>query len=121
MSICSKSPERVAKAAHATGSRALSKFSHRFSPRKFTQAQLYTCLVLKMFFKTDYRGIESILRDSPNLCAAIGMKGVPHFTTLQKAEHRILRSSAARSLLKELIFFGAQKEGSVRQRRLNRF
>lgn len=102
---------KIIKVAHSTACKALPEFSHRFSPKKFTQAQLYACLVLKMFFKTDYRGVESILSDSPNLYAAIGMKKVPHFTTLQKAEHGILKSSTAHRLLEELICFGAEKKG----------
>jgi hypothetical protein len=36
--------------------RALLLYSHRNSPKKFTQHQLFACLVLKNFLRTDYRG-----------------------------------------------------------------
>jgi len=39
------------------GQKYLDKYSHHFSPKTFTQAQLFACLVLKQFFTTDYRGI----------------------------------------------------------------
>jgi hypothetical protein len=35
----------------------LPEYAHRFSPRKFTQPQLFVCLTLKTFFNMDYRGI----------------------------------------------------------------
>jgi hypothetical protein len=36
-------------AALATAQRALPLYSHRCSPKKFTQHQLFACLVLKSF------------------------------------------------------------------------
>ena len=52
----SKSPKRVMMTAYVTAQRALPAYAHRFSPKKFTQHQLFACLVLKEFLKTDYRG-----------------------------------------------------------------
>ena len=99
MSTTSKSPRKVADAALAVGKDALADYSHRFSPRKFTQPQLLVCLVLKEFYKTDYRGITAILADNSSLCRAIGLKKVPHYTTVQKAGQRLLRSGPVRQLL----------------------
>ncbi len=70
-----------------------------YSPQKFTQPQLFVCLVLKIFFKTDYRGIVAVLNDSPDLCECFDLTSVPHFTTLQKASQRLLRLKVAKSLL----------------------
>ena len=103
MSTTSKSPRRVLLAAYAMARDALPDYAHRNSPKKFTQHQLFACLVLKTFHKTDYRGIVAILADSPELCASIGMTCVPHFTTLQKAERRILAVKAGSALLKASI------------------
>jgi hypothetical protein len=47
--------------------RVLPAFSHRFSPQKFTQSQLFACLVLREVLKTDYRGLTDFLRDCPDL------------------------------------------------------
>jgi hypothetical protein len=99
MSTTSKSPRKVALVAVEVGTEALAQYAHRFSPKKFTQPQLFACLVLKQFFRTDYRGITAILADMPSLCEAIGLRKVPHFTTLQKACRRLLRAASAQKLL----------------------
>src|SRR5437879_2873737 len=99
MSTLSKSPVRVARAALAVATKALRPYAHKFSPKLFTQPQLFACLVLKTFFKTDYRGLTALLQDLPDLRRAIGLRGVPHFTTLHKASQRLLRQPRARRLL----------------------
>jgi hypothetical protein len=86
-------------AAVATAKQALPPYSHRNSPRKFTQHQLFACLVLKNFLKTDYRGIVAHLTDCPSLVGTLGLARVPHYTTLQKAARRLLASLPARRLL----------------------
>jgi len=86
MSITSKSPKKVLKTSFEIGKEAFADYSHRCSPKKFTQPQLFACLVLKAFFQTDYRGIEEILQDSPDWAGEIGLNEIHHFTTLQKAE-----------------------------------
>ncbi len=69
---------------------ALPACSHRFSPKKFTQHQRFTCLILKESLKTDYRGLVEILADCDSLRVAIELEYVPHFTTGQKAADRLL-------------------------------
>ena len=95
----SKSPRKVAAAALAVGQDTFRNYRHKFSPKKFTQPQLFACLALKTFFKTDYRGIQEILQDCSDLTSALGLKKVPHFTTLQKAADHLLRLPQARQLL----------------------
>ena len=99
MSTTSKSPRKVALVALEVGKEALPAYCHRFSPKVFTQPQLFACLVLKEFFKADYRGIMGILADTPSLRDAIGLKKVPHGTTLQKASQRLLCNAAVQRLL----------------------
>jgi transposase len=99
MSITTKSPKKVASAALRVAARTLPLYAHRFSPQKFSQPQLFACLVLKTFFKTDYRGICSYLADLPELRRTIGLKTVPHFTTLHKASQRLLAVEACKNLL----------------------
>jgi len=50
----------------AVAEQALRLYSHRFSPQRFTQPQLFACLAIKTFFKTDYRGAAAILADLPD-------------------------------------------------------
>jgi hypothetical protein len=89
----------VAMVALAVGKDAFSDYSHKYSPKKFTQPQLFACLVLKAFEKKDYRGIAKLLLDCSDLREAIGLTRVPHFTTLQKASGRLLQLSHVRRLL----------------------
>ena len=65
-----KSPLALAKATLAVANEALGPYSHRFSRHDFTQAQIFTILVLRQFFRVDYRGIVAILQDSsdPEKC-----------------------------------------------------
>jgi len=93
----------VAQAAYRIAKSSLPEYAHRYSPKKFTQPQLFTCLVLKIFFKTDYRGIVAILSDSPGLCKSFDLVKVPHFTTLQKASKKLLCIAVADKLLKATV------------------
>jgi hypothetical protein len=93
MSTMSKSPKRVLRTAYAVARDALPAYSHRYSPKKFTQHQLFACLVLKEFLKTDYRGVSQHLADCPDLGETIELHVVPHWTTLQKAADRLLKKT----------------------------
>ncbi len=108
MSTTSKSPRRVLQVAYAVAQKALPAYSHRCSPKKFTQHQLFAILTLKAFLKTDYRGVVAMLADTPSWCAVIGLREVPHFTTIEKAEKRLLRSSCAAALLAETVKLGVR-------------
>lgn len=95
----SKSPKRVLREALAVAEASLPAYSHRFSPKVFTQHQLFACLVLRDFYNLTYRGTVGLLADADSLCAAIGLKRAPHFTTLQKAADRLLVQKSFRRLI----------------------
>ena len=99
MSTTSKSPKAVLVAAHAVAAEAIPAYAHRFSPKSYTQHQVFACLVLKAFLKTDYRGVTALLADCPDLRAVIGRRRTPHYTTLQKASKRLLSAEATTPLL----------------------
>ena len=99
MSTTTKSAITVATRALAVGQATLRPFAHRFSPQRYRQPQLFACLVLKVFLKTDYRGIVAHLRDWSDLRRVLGLTRVPHFTTLHKAAKRLLRLRRTRRLL----------------------
>jgi hypothetical protein len=103
VALTSKSPRAVVLAALATARRALPAYSHVCSPKKFTQHQLFACLALKNFLKTDYRGVVAHLADHPTLVAALELTQVPHFTTIEKAAKRLLKSAPARRLLEATV------------------
>src|SRR5215470_1344688 len=98
MSKLTKSPLRVACQALAVATQSLRLYAHKYSPKKYTQPQLFACLVLKTFLKTDYRGVAEHLADHSDVRAALALQAVPHFTTLQKASRRLLRQPRARRL-----------------------
>ena len=94
-----KSPRKVLLVAHAVAVESLAAYSHLFSPRKFTQHQLFALLVLKEYMRCDYRKVAGLLEDSAGLRDAIGLQEVPHYTTIQKASKRLLKLAPARALL----------------------
>lgn len=111
VALTSKSPRRVVLTALATAQRSLPAYSHRYSPKKFTQHQLFSCLVLKNFLKTDYRGVAEHLADNPTLLSLLNLRAVPHFTTLHKASARLLKSRKVQRLLESTIrqYYGRRR------------
>ena len=104
----SKSPEKVLSVAYAVARRTIRPYSHRFSPKKFTQWQLFACLVLKTFLRLDYRKLAEVLKDSPSWRETMELKVVPHFTTFQKASRRLLRFQRARRFLKTTVHWAVR-------------
>ena len=92
-----KSPRRVAREALRVAQDALPAYSGPTSRHDFTQAQLFAILALKTFLKTDYRGIVAFLDDFPELQRDLGLAKVPHYSTLCKAEQRLLKKGASAS------------------------
>jgi hypothetical protein len=106
MAATSKSPRKILTVGYLIGKLTLPDYAHQFSPKTYTQPQLFACLVLKEFLHRDYRGIEELLRDTPELAAVIELKKIPDFTTLQKASQRLLRSANASRLLDMTVRLG---------------
>lgn len=104
MSQSSKSPLAMARAAYAAGQASLPKYAHKFSRHDFNCAQLFAVLVLRKFFKTDYRGVMTYLAEWSELRAALELhKKLPHFTTPQKASVKLLDDALVRKLLTQTL------------------
>lgn len=88
-----KSPLALAREALAIGTEVLPAYAHRNSPHKFTQPQIFALLVLRQHMRLDYRGLIATLEDWPTLRDALGMKGLPHYSTLCYAERRLLKKT----------------------------
>jgi hypothetical protein len=99
MRAMTKSPLRLAREALTLGQSALPAYSGRFSRHDFTQPQLFAILVLKVFLKTDFRGIVAVLSDWPDLARTLGLKKVPHYSTLCYAQERLLEEGKFQGLL----------------------
>jgi hypothetical protein len=70
---------------------ALPTYSSKFSRRDYTQHQLFTILVLKHFFQTDYRGVVQLLHDLSDLRRVLKLTKVPNYATLCYAHQRLLK------------------------------
>jgi len=92
-----KSPLALAKVAFQTAKDSLPAYSHPFSPRRFTQHQLFAILVLRQFLKTDYRGIIQMLKDFSDLRKVLDLKQIPHYSTLCYAEKRLIKKGLLKS------------------------
>lgn len=86
-----KSPAALCDEALKVARQALPLYSSARSRKDFTQHQLFALLVLRQFFKTDYRGICALLRDFSELRERLDLKKVPHYSTLCYAEKRLLK------------------------------
>ena len=97
--ITTKSPIQVLKMAYEIGREVLRNYSHRCSPKTFTQPQLFACLVLKEFLKLDYRSLAAMISDVRELRSVIELRKAPHFTTYEKAAKRLLGARRAKRAL----------------------
>ncbi len=90
-------------------------YSHRNSPQKFTQAQLLTCLILRAYLKTTYRGLIEILEVSELLQKQIGLRRLPHYSTLKRFADRSCIMEIIDAMLMEIVqqFDGESREEAV--------
>jgi len=102
MSKTTKDPIALARAALKAGKAAFPDYSCPKSPHKFTQPQLFALLVLKQFFKRDYRSTVTWVARWSDLREALGLTGVPHYSTLCYAERRLLKKGAPTASLRRL-------------------
>ena len=84
-----RSPLALARQALALAQAALPAYSSAYSRHDFTQPQLFTCLVLMTFLRTNYRGLVAYLQDWSDVRAVLGLERVPHYTTLFYAKDRL--------------------------------
>lgn len=116
MSMTSKSPTKVAALAYAAGKNALPRYAHKCSRKDFTCAQLFAILVLRKFFKQDYRGTAAFLAEWTDLRTILELGDkVPHYTTLQKNNAKLLNDAMLRKLLKQTLeqFYRYPKQAQI--------
>ena len=91
MRSMTKSPLALAKTALKTAQTSFPLYSCPKSPHRFNQHQLFACLVLKEFLKTDFRGLAQLLAEWSDLRSALKLKQVPNYSTFCYAEKRLLK------------------------------
>lgn len=92
-----KSPRAVAREALQLAKDALPAYTSAKSRKDYTSHQLFAILALKTFFKTDYRGVAQLLADLTDLRTDLGLKKVPHYSTLCYAAARLLKKGRSSS------------------------
>jgi len=98
--IITKSPVTLARLALREAEKAIPQYSNPKSRKDFTQSQIFAILVMKAFFKTDYRGIIELLEELSDLREALGLRKIPHYSTLCYAEERILKKTPSELFMK---------------------
>ncbi len=86
-----KSAVSLARAALATGQEALPTYAGKFSRKDFTLPQLFAILVLRKFFRTDYRGMVAMLAEWSDLRRVLKLPKVPNYSTLWYAEQKLMK------------------------------
>ena len=92
-----KSPRAVAREALRVAREAMPAYSSKYSRKDFTQHQLFAILAVKVFLKTDYRGVVAALDDFAELRSDLGLTKVPDHSTLCYAEQRLLKRGTSSS------------------------
>jgi len=89
---------KVARIIYAQTKAVLPRYSHQFSPKKFTLPQLGACVLLSFYFPTgtfgkmSYRDFEELLLMSRELRELPELIEVPNFSTLSRMYHRFRAS-----------------------------
>lgn len=96
MRTMTRSPLKLARTTLALAQRRLPTYGSKYSRKDFTQAQLFTMLVMRQFFRLDYRGFTELLAEWSDLRKVLGLKKIPHHTTLVYAHRRLLEKGAFR-------------------------
>lgn len=95
--------QRTAALAVKLASRRVATYASRFSRRDFTQPQLLACLILRGSMGLTYRGVCDLLHASPVLRETLGLRKVPHFTTLESFANGGQTARITDELLGELL------------------
>lgn len=105
----------VARLSMRLSGRYMQPYSHIKSPKKFTQAQLMTCLILRAFLKTTYRGIIDVLDASEKLQECLGLKRLPHYSTLKYFADRSDTLAIVDAMLADIVGQVVKQSGEVDQ------
>ena len=90
-----KSPIAVAREALRIGRQSLPTYASKFSRRDYTLAQLFALLVLRKFFRTDYRGVVTIVGQWAELQEILGLTKIPNYSTLWHVEQKLLKKGGS--------------------------
>jgi hypothetical protein len=103
--------EKVAEMAMRLSRPHLAEYGATTSRHDFTQRQLMSCLILRAYLKTTYRGVLEILAVSQRLKQCLGLEErLPHFTTLYKFSQRSKVVEIVQELIGQIGLAAVQQE-----------
>lgn len=110
--------EKVAALALRLSQPYLADYGATRSRQDFTQRQLMTCLILRAYLKTTYRGVLDLLASNDRLRDCLGLKEkLPHYTTLQKFSTRSQVAAIAQAIIARVgqaaLKAGGEKEAAA--------
>lgn len=95
--------EQVAELAMRLSGPHLAEYGATTSRHDFTQRQLMSCLILRVYLRTTYRGLVDLLAASASLRRCLGLEDkLPHYTTLQKFSARSQVLAIAQKLVAKI-------------------
>jgi transposase len=80
---------RVALLAYELTQAIYPLYTHKNSPKTFTQPQLAACVLLKVFLNLSYRNTEEWLLASDKVCEALELTEVPDHSTISRMYSRM--------------------------------
>jgi hypothetical protein len=105
--------ERVARMAMSLGQQHLEPYGSYKSRHDFTQRQLMSCLILKSYLKTSYRGLIDWLSGHSGLREILGLEEkLPHYTALQKFSARPGVGEVAEAMVARIGRAALRREGA---------
>jgi len=93
-----------------SGNSHLQIYSCKYSQKKYTQHQLLTLVLLNEYLNEDYMDIVELVEVTDKVKSRIGLKQVPHFTTLHKFTTRLNSVYFSGLLQQTLKFFYVHSE-----------
>ena len=104
----------VARLSMQLAAKFMRDYSCEQAPKRYTQPQLMTCLILKANLKTTYRGVIEIIDASDKLRQTIGFAGrLPNYSTLKYFADRSQVAEIADAMLVEIVQRFAPQEEEV--------
>jgi len=85
----------LARRALEVGRQCLPSYSHHYSPKKFTQPQLFALLVVRQSLGWTYRATATRLAEWSDLREALELDQVPDQSTLCYAHRRLFNKKTA--------------------------
>jgi hypothetical protein len=95
----------IARIAHHLCKAVVPPYSNLKSPHRFTQPQLFACVLLMFYVRKSYRDMEEWLLASDAIVKELGLKEIPDHSTLNRTYKRMrigLLEALQRQLLDQL-------------------